>query len=338
MVDTLDTSGFPHTSDYLQEIASTSIKKVKEKFGCKAGSFVTDNAANMVKMRKALMEDEDGAIISYGCSAHYLNLLAKDVNIPSIKEHVVAIVKYFRNTHLPKAWFSKEGGKGLSLPIDVRWNSVADCLESYLKNWAIMLKVSEDHRSEFDKDIFSKLSNLGIKRSAEDLLARMKPISVALDKVQADKSTIADAVNVWKDLEVSLEQSGQNVMKQFKARKAEALTAAHYLANILHPGYGGQKLTDEEVDSGLEFCGDFFENNMAMLLAYRARADPFKAFMFKNNLASDVSPLTWWKNQSGKISESFQQMVHQLLTAAATGAPVERIFSTFGLVHSKLRN
>ena len=64
-----------------------------------------------------------------------MNLLAKDVEIPGIKEHVVVIMKYFRNTHLPSAWFKSAGRKKLIMPQEVRWNTLADCLEYYIENW-----------------------------------------------------------------------------------------------------------------------------------------------------------------------------------------------------------
>ncbi|XP_045105389.1 uncharacterized protein LOC123500868 [Portunus trituberculatus] len=77
LVDTIDTSGHPHTSDYLKGIATRSIETAEHKYKCKVGSFVTDNAANVAKMRSELLKDDEYNLISYGCSAHILNLLAK---------------------------------------------------------------------------------------------------------------------------------------------------------------------------------------------------------------------------------------------------------------------
>ena len=99
---------------------------------------------------------------------------------------MVQINKYFRNIHLPAAWYKAAGGTNLTLPIDVRWNSVTDCLESYLKNWFILLKVCEEHCDTIDKGVAETISNIAIKRNAEDYLACMKPISVAVDQAQAE--------------------------------------------------------------------------------------------------------------------------------------------------------
>lgn len=104
VTDTIDTSGHAHSTNYLEEIASTTITKAETTYGCRIGSFVTDNAANMAAMRRELHKDSDKPIITYGCGAHMLNLLAKDLEVPNVHKHVVKVIKYFRNTHLPAAW------------------------------------------------------------------------------------------------------------------------------------------------------------------------------------------------------------------------------------------
>ena len=46
--------------------------------------------------------------------------------------------------------------------------------------------------------------DIQLKRLAEELLMRLKPISVALDKAQSDDSSISTAVHIWADLEKAL--------------------------------------------------------------------------------------------------------------------------------------
>ena len=116
LTETVDTSGHAHTAEYLQEVATSAVISTEQRYGCRVGTFVTDNGSNMVKMRRQVASDShdtDTNIISYGCSAHYLNLLAKDVEIPSVKEHIIQIVKYFRNSHLPAAWYKSTGARNL---------------------------------------------------------------------------------------------------------------------------------------------------------------------------------------------------------------------------------
>ena len=149
-----------------------------------------------------------------------------------MKEHIIQIVKYFRNTHLPAAWYKVAGGKKLVLPLDVRWNTLADCLQSYLDNWATILKVCEEHRDSIDVIVARKVQDLSIKRNAENYLKRMKPIAISLDKVQSDSCKLSESVEVWKRLSEDMASSQPLVVSQkVEKRYNQALTAAHYLAN-----------------------------------------------------------------------------------------------------------
>ena len=129
---TVDTSGYSHTSEYLHEVTLIAVRATEEQFACKVGSFVTDNAANMLNMRNKLADDSESDIVSYGCSAHYLNLLAKDVEV----SYCFQVIKFFRNDYLPAALYRDAGEKMLVLPLDVRWNTLSDGLKSYLDNWS----------------------------------------------------------------------------------------------------------------------------------------------------------------------------------------------------------
>lgn len=100
------------------------------------------------------------------------------------------IIKYFRNNHLSKAASSSEGGSSLPLPIEVRLNCACDSLETYLKNWNKLVKICEERFNNID-EINKLVSNTAIKRNAEDLMARLKLISCALDLMQKENCTIA---------------------------------------------------------------------------------------------------------------------------------------------------
>lgn len=77
-------------------------------------SVVTDNARNMSCMRANLEADSDD-IITYGYSAHILNLLAHDLSkdFDNVTQRVLHVIKYFRNHHLPKAWYTAAKGSAL---------------------------------------------------------------------------------------------------------------------------------------------------------------------------------------------------------------------------------
>ncbi|KAJ8980492.1 hypothetical protein NQ317_000607 [Molorchus minor] len=56
---------------------------------------ITDNAANVARMRLQMQEKTDDVIvITYACSAHLLNLLAKDLNIEGVMNNIVWIINH----------------------------------------------------------------------------------------------------------------------------------------------------------------------------------------------------------------------------------------------------
>jgi len=60
----------------------------------------TDNENKMIKM-KELIRKEFSDILTYGCNAHYLNLVEKETSNHTILKHVMEVQKYFRNVHQP---------------------------------------------------------------------------------------------------------------------------------------------------------------------------------------------------------------------------------------------
>ncbi len=147
LVDTTVTSGQPHTAEYLrlEELSKPAIQKCKE-LDWHVGSVVADNTANVNKMRKLLEQENELKLVTYGCTAHILNLQAHDLEIGNIKEDVVYIVKYFRNNHYASARYRQEGGQCLVMPQDTRWNTIKIYIKMYIKNWPTLIKTCEVDR------------------------------------------------------------------------------------------------------------------------------------------------------------------------------------------------
>ena len=141
----------------------------------------------------------------------------------------------------------KEGGQCLVLPQETRWNTMCDCLKAHVNNWSIMMKICETHRQVTDSIVHQKVTNVGLKRSAKDLLSYLEPIAEALDSVQKDGSSISDVLAARKLLESKLPCLDNRVLKQkFKARYEEAITSLHMLAYLLHPQYQCSSLSSKK--------------------------------------------------------------------------------------------
>lgn len=344
LIDSFDTSGSSHTAEYLAELATKSIQNCKSTFGADVRSFVTDNAANVKKMRELLAKSEDINVITYGCSAHLFNLLSGDVEIRGVKENLVSVIKYFRNKQLPAAWYKNAGGTMLVLPQEVRWNTLSDSIRAYLKNRGILVQVCQDHKSEIDAAIFKIVNDVSVANNAQDYLDIMLPIAVALDKVQKSNTMISTCVEIWHDLANDLQSQPSSVKKQVSVRRDMALGPMHYLANMLDHRYLGKNLSDDQKSCVYEYLANSDNTCHAELIPFVVavqHGETFPQYLFTESFKK-VTPMTWWKVAVKTIPTPLrEQMIElccQLFSAVASTAGLERIFSSFGLVHSKLRN
>lgn len=111
------------------------------------------------------------------------------------------------------------------------------------------------------------------------------------------------------------------------------------MANLLDPHYLGIKLSEYEVDAALQFVENYHPECMPDIIKYKAKTFPFKEFMFHPTSLTGVSPpLVLWKSLERNISVKTMALVSQLHTAISSSAGIERLFSSFGIVHTKLRN
>lgn len=342
LIDTFDTTDNSHTAEYLIELACQSIEKCHQIYGCIVRSFVTDNAANMTKMRNDLMtipNMQDTDIITYGCSAHLLNLLAHDIETTGVKDEIKLIIKYFRNHHIPGAKYKQARGSALKLPSDVRWNTLSDCLESYIENWHILAKVCSENRTVIDSSVAYKVNDFSLKINAEIYLRKMKLVAGALDKAQSDKCTISEMTEEWIKLQrVFDEEFTLSEIASCNKRAKQALTPPHFAAHLTDPRYRGISLNANQFEVAMDYFSKNYPDIMPEIINYQAKAFPFKEYLFICCSTAGIQPLTWWKALEGKISSRLLLLMQQLHSAAPSSAGIERIFSTYGLVHSKLRN
>ncbi|CAH0563065.1 unnamed protein product [Brassicogethes aeneus] len=339
LIDTVDTTGKSHTAEYLKEIALESMSNATKKFGVSVRSIVTDNASNVAKMRTNLESDN---LIQYGCSAHVLNLLALDLDNSAVTDHILRVIKYFRNKHLPAALAKETLGKKLILPHEVRWNTMTDAIKSFLENRGNLVQLCQDHKNDIDPHITKIINDVNIVMNAEHMLSYLKPIAVALDRAQRDKTTIAIVVEIWNKLELDLKGQSLDVKKHFYRRKDMALDAPHYLANMLDHRFLGKCLNNHQREQAFTYLNKINPDFIPFVMALLAESTPFPKYVFLPQFRN-TSPMMWWKgiiidDTTWPNKQGFLSLCEQLLTAIAATASLERMFSSFGLVQSKLRN
>lgn len=93
-----DSGSEKKTAKKCSEVVEAAIKECEEKYDAKIFAMVTDNENKMSKMWQILKEKQP-KLITYGCSAHILNLMEKDVTPKTILNKIIKIQKYFRNVY-----------------------------------------------------------------------------------------------------------------------------------------------------------------------------------------------------------------------------------------------
>lgn len=337
-LDSHDTGTMTKTAVNCKNLAQKSINLAMDQFNCKVDTLVTDNAKNMERMREELKEDNPD-VIAYGCSSHVTNLLGQDITPSGIMKHVTEIQKFFRNHHLPAAWLKEaQGSHKPQIPGETRWNSQLECLDSYINNRSHYLQIIHEHENEckWDENVVRKINDYALYKNAKDLTEQLRPVACALDKLQSDSTSIADACDIWMDLKSNpkLEPHQSAVSKRFRL----AIRVEHLVAYTLHPKYQGQKLSTEQLDDVNKWLVNKDPCFITTLISFQAKAAPFPDSYFAEH-AVNMPPSTWWKAAGNYgVNQDFVKLACQLLSAPASSASIERIFSNFSYIFNKLRN
>ena len=123
--EAVDVGAATKDANYCAELAKAAILSAEEKYGCRVVGFVSDNENKMVRVRELLVEWRGKSFITYGCSAHYMNLVQNEASPPGIKAHLVEVQKFFRNHHKQSAQLKAKGGKRPQLPGDTRYTIIS---------------------------------------------------------------------------------------------------------------------------------------------------------------------------------------------------------------------
>lgn len=331
---------FFNTSSYLLFVFTGAITEVEE-LGAIVSAVCTDNEAKMVKMRELLNESHP-KIETYGCSAHYLNLLGNDVTVSSVVGHVNNINKYFRNHHIPNALLSQQVGSIKPvLPGATRWNSQIDCLKSYVTNRTYMLLICNNDENDISADITKLINDVNIYRNVKHHIDQLHPISAALDRAQSDHCSVADICDEW--LNLIAHEDLAAIRPKIQKRAKQALTSAHFLAYMLHPSYSARssKLSEDQRQLGRDLLSRRDMNLVPLPSQLKAQVAPFQQFMFTDTFLKQ-SPSTWYacvkaETDSDDLSK-FCVLAASYLNMPASAACIERVFSSFSTVQSKIRN
>ncbi|KAF0288517.1 Mediator of RNA polymerase II transcription subunit 20 [Amphibalanus amphitrite] len=324
----------PKTAENCALLAEEAIEEARSQYGVKVTGLVTDNAKNMQNMRR-IINQRHPEIAVWGCASHLLNLVGSAVTPSDIMKYVVAVHKWYRNHHNAGAWLAqKEGTVRPQLPAETRWNSQVDTLKSFIRNRQAYVAISAEHEPEMDETVTQRVNSLGLYRSIQDLVCQLEPIAEGVDRLQSDSATLADTVAVFQDLLDNQALAPHHAT--LERRKSQAVTSLHLAAYLVHPRYMGQNLTTEEFD---EAMAQFKEDLHPQITKFHGQLPPFPSSFFSAGM-KQLPPTEWWCGAAQRpgVSKELGDAAMSLLSKPPSSASIERTFSSFGLVQTKLRN
>lgn len=167
----IDTSGIPQNA---VAIGEEIIKVIEEVGSEKFSSVITDNAAVMQAAWK-IIEARFDTISAYGCAAHGMNLLIKDiVMIPEFtktSQDASKIIQFINNHHIAHAKFAskrKEAGVShkLTTSVPTRWYSEYTSAKNLLDAKTLLNRLANED--------FDELSNINPKPKSKKALEIIK--------------------------------------------------------------------------------------------------------------------------------------------------------------------
>ena len=271
LVNTIDISGESHTSEYFLSLLADQVSECETDWGIKITSVVTDNAANVAGMRTAFNAK---GVHTYGCQAHILNLLAKDIalskNNKAVNAKITSIIKFLRNTHSASSALKAKKLPRPLLYTEFRWNSLKETLEYFTLHWpdtAVIANASLKPRDQ----IYRYMEEVSIKRAATDQLAILDPVGEALNKVQSDKCLL-DVREIWRDLKNAIPDEYQ---AEVSTREQQSLSGVFFAANLLDLRYKGEALCPAEVQAAVAYIHENNEEVGVELTKYLANHPPY---------------------------------------------------------------
>jgi hypothetical protein len=352
-----------HTAEYL----AAGIDKVLQDVGPhKFNAICTDTAANIkAAVRNVVWRPDFKHIHQVGCTSHQLNLaigdLLKSEPWKTTCARATQVATWFRNHHTPLALLRslqlQQKGKEISLqvPVATRWQSNAACFRSLLKSKDALQEVIAKldvrpyiERSRTGVEVRNTVQSEAFWGDLDDLQSVVKPFVKAIIKYETNLPQLS---RIWTDYQhltkVALSQARpetrDEVVRKLEARWAKIQTPVMLLAAMLDVGLPPDRRikVDSECQSiALQWLQERYSPTEGAKIYAQLLLFFNKAGMFQNpgywdaELLKQVHARIWWTQFDCELSV----LAQELLSIMPSSGAAERNWSTFGFIHSKLRN
>lgn len=110
---------------------------------------------------------------------------------------------------------------------------------------------------------------------------------------------------------------------------------------MLHPKFMGAGLYNNDKKEARKHVEERFSSNfLPLIILFSIKKKPFPSSFFSDAMVQ-LNPINWWealKQNTKEIDDSFLIFASNLFKSCASSAGIERIFSNFGFLQSKVRN
>ena len=344
-LDQTDVGSTTKSAEYLFELAKKSIEDAENNYGADVVGFVSDNENKMLMLR-GLLQSWRPSLVAVGCSAHYLNSILSKATPREILEQIIAIQKAFRSVHKLHGMLKEKGGLQPQLPVETRWQSHEAVLHTFVKNYSTYLSILEEleEKNEVPKQLPKRsLESRFVYNEAKHMLLQLRKLTEVLDRFQAETTSLSDCLSAWMEIEQD-DNLSDVIRTAVTEQMKKAITPWHviaYLADFTKES----KLPVFLEESGKQHLINLNPQYGAALVCFELRdKDSFPSSMMNPALMKQLGPKRFWRqiNTYGdrlmKIPKGFGRLMEALQTIPCSSAGLERIFSSYSIIHTKLRN
>lgn len=200
---TVDTEGKPQNAEQIASDISDTIETIGRE---KVDKVVTDTC-NTMKAAWALLEAKYPLINCYGCGAHVLNLLIKDIIKSKEFETLIAnnekVVMFIRNhtatNHLYQELMREVGvTKQLCKAVPTRWLSTHTSMQNTHDAKVLVQKMANEHRDVFEnvssarskaKEVLKIIQSESFWLKLATCVEKVKLPTLMIQKLEADNSS-----------------------------------------------------------------------------------------------------------------------------------------------------
>ncbi|CAB4039334.1 hypothetical protein DYB30_009596, partial [Paramuricea clavata] len=280
------------------------------------------------------------------------------------------IVTFFHNHHAPKAKLKKALAtaklRALVQPAPTRWGTLIGCFKSLRAADSILNGLVSERDFVTAGGAKQKEKRLAIRavimdpdfvKKLDECIRILEPIEMYIKLFQGDAVPCSDVYKAFLVLEEKM-RNMSNISSEKKEYLAKLVRSrfnfmygdAHGVCYLLDPRYLGDDMTRRLRNEIEDFIYNFLKNDGTTnkerqeqlareytafrIEALRERRE--NTFRFRL-IGQSKSVLQWWK-ADGTDWPLLQDLATHVFSMAASSAASERSFSTFGFIHTKLRN